>query len=67
MRWQHRALAFFPEHAPRADSLLRRLAQVDLADADSIDWRALVAAGHKLNDRQQKVADRIRCGTRAAC
>ncbi|GIL63581.1 hypothetical protein Vafri_17621 [Volvox africanus] len=33
---------------------------VDLEDADSIDWRALVATGHQLNDRQQKLAEKIR-------
>ncbi|GIL77354.1 hypothetical protein Vretimale_2815 [Volvox reticuliferus] len=34
--------------------------EVDLEDADSIDWRALVATGHQLNDRQQKLAEKIR-------
>ncbi|PNH06341.1 hypothetical protein TSOC_007344 [Tetrabaena socialis] len=32
----------------------------DLDDPDSIDWRALVASGHKLNDKQQKLAEKIR-------
>lgn len=32
----------------------------DPNDVDSIDWKAYVAAGNKLNDRQQKLAEKIR-------
>ena len=34
---------------------------MDPEDLSSIDWRQYTSSGHSLNDKQQKLVERVRC------